>query len=145
MGLDITGLGSIADLVNNVIDKIFPDKDEAEKAKVKLVEMQQAGQLAELDAILKLALKQGDINVEEAKNSKLFVSGWRPFIGWICGIALGYNYIFMPFFTYCAKWISSGAPAMPTLDSGELVTILLGMLGLVGARSFEKKIGVANK
>lgn len=143
--MDITGIGSIADLVNNVIDKIFPDKDEAEKAKLKLVELQQAGQLAELDAVLKVALKQGDINVEEAKNPSVFVSGWRPFIGWICGFSLGYNYIFMPFFAYCAVWISEKAPPMPVLETGELVTILVGMLGLVGARSFEKKFQVANK
>jgi len=88
---------------------------------------------------------QNAVNLAEASNSNLFVSGWRPFVGWICGVALGYNYIFMPLFAYCARWISTGAPPMPELNSGELTTLLLGMLGLGAMRTFEKKEGVANK
>jgi Sec-independent protein secretion pathway component TatC len=67
-----------------------------------------------------------------------FVAGWRPFVGWVCGIAIAYNYVVMPFIVWIAIWIDSGAPAMPMLDTGELMTLLLGMLGLGAMRSYEK-------
>jgi len=139
MGLDITGLGSVFDFGSKVIDKLFPDKNEATRAKISLMEMQQKGELAELDATLKVALAQASTNTEEAKNASIFVSGWRPAVGWVCVTSLGYNYIFMPFFTYCANWWFK-APAMPALDTGELTTILIGMLGLIASRSFDKRV-----
>ena len=138
------GIGSIFDFGSKVIDKLFPNKDEAEKAKLALIELQQKGELAEFDANLKVAIQQGVVNAEEAKSTSLFVSGWRPFIGWICGVSLGYNYIFMPFFTYLSTWYSNSAPAMPALETGELTTILLGMLGLGVLRTVEKT-GVITK
>jgi hypothetical protein len=139
MGVDITGFGSVFDFAGKVIDKIFPNKDDAEKAKLELFKMQQAGELAELNASLQTSLAQVNTNTEEAKNASVFVSGWRPFVGWICGFSLCYNYIFMPFYTYNAKWISVSAPIMPAPDNGELTTILLGMLGLGVMRSYDKK------
>jgi hypothetical protein len=93
---------------------------------------------------LKIAIAQAATNTEEAKNASTWVSGWRPFIGWVCGTALAYNYIGMPFFTYCAVWYSTKAPPMPALDTGELVTILLGMLGLGVLRTVENT-GVLKK
>lgn len=144
MGLDALGIGAIFDFGSKVIDKLFPNKDEAEKAKLALIELQQKGELADLDANLKVAIQQGVVNAEEAKSASLFVSGWRPFIGWICGISLGYNYIFMPFFTYLSTWYSNRAPAMPALETGELTTILFGMLGLGVLRTVEKT-GVITK
>jgi hypothetical protein len=144
MGLDALGIGSIFDFGGKVIDKIFPNKDDANKAKIALMELQQKGELADLDANLKVAIQQGIVNAEEAKSASLFVSGWRPFIGWICGVSLGYNYIFMPFFTYLSIWYSKSAPAMPALETGELTTILLGMLGLGVLRTVEKT-GVITK
>lgn len=137
MGLDITGLGSVFDFGSKVIDKLFPDKNEATKAKIALMEMQQKGELAELNATLQVAIEQNKVNSEEAKNASKFVSGWRPFVGWVCGFALFYNYIFMPFFAYVVIW-GFNAPPIPTLDSGELMTLLFGMLGLGGLRTYEK-------
>lgn len=87
---------------------------------------------------------QNQVNLAEAQNPNIFVSGWRPFIGWTCGIALCYNYIFMPFFTYIVVWLAESAPAMPTLDTGELTTLLIGMLGLGTLRTVEKT-GVITK
>jgi hypothetical protein len=86
---------------------------------------------------------QADINLEEAKNPNVFVSGWRPFIGWICGFSLFYNYIFFPFYAYTAKLFYPAAPAMPSLDNGELISLLFALLGLAGFRSMDKKNGVA--
>lgn len=90
-------------------------------------------------------MKQGEINVEEAKSASTFVAGWRPFVGWVCGFALAYNYVLFPLIAYIAKCISDSAPPMPPLDTGELVTILIGMLGLGGLRTAEKITKTLNK
>jgi hypothetical protein len=145
MGFDITGLGSIFDFGSKIIDKIFPDKTAADKAKFDLLTQQQAGQLTELQNDFNLAIKQIETNAVEAENPSTFVSGWRPFVGWICGVALAYNYIFMPLFVYIMQMAFKGAPGMPALDIGELMTLLIGMLGLGALRSYDKQNGVAAK
>jgi hypothetical protein len=145
MGLDITGIGAIFDFGSKVIDKIFPNKDEADKAKVAMMQMQQQGELQSLQNEFQLAIKQGEINVEEAKSTSLFVSGWRPFVGWVCGIALAYNYVLMPLLVYIIQLFNAKAGGMPALAMGELMTLLIGMLGLGVLRSVDKNNGVANK
>ena len=88
---------------------------------------------------------QLEINKKEAEHSSLFVAGWRPGIGWICGFALGWNYIIQPIGSWVAFISGADLEGMPKLDTGELTTILLGMLGLGGLRTYEKRIGVARK
>jgi len=145
MGFDITGLGSIFDFGGKIIDKIFPDKDAADKAKLELFRLQQTGELKQLDNDFNLALEQVKTNIIEAAHPSVFVSGWRPAIGWVCVSAYCYNYVAMPLITWFSKWYDATAPAMITLDTGELTTLLFGMLGLGGLRTFEKIKGVANK
>lgn len=139
MGLDITGLGAIFDFGTKVIDKIFPDKTQADAAKAKLIEMQQAGDLQEVQNTFELALQQGKTNAEEAKSNSTFVAGWRPFVGWVCGCALAYNYVLFPLIAYLMRTFISSAPPMPALETGELMTLLLGMLGLGAMRSYDKQ------
>lgn len=93
-------------------------------------------QLTDISANINNA--QAEVNKIEAASQRTFVAGWRPFVGWVCGIAFAYNYVFMPFFSYVARWIDASAPAMPALEMGELMTILIGMLGLSGMRTYEK-------
>lgn len=138
MGFDITGLGSVFDFVGKVVDKIFPDKTKAEEVKLEMLRLQQAGALKEIELEYNIMLEQIKVNMEEAKSSRLFVSGWRPFVGWVCGGAFAYNYIMMPFIVWIAAWASGTAPVMPELDMGELTTLLFGMLGLGAMRSFDK-------
>lgn len=138
MGFDITGLGSVFDFVGKVVDKIFPDKTKAEEVKLEMLRLQQAGALKEIELEYNIMLEQIKVSVEEAKSSRLFVSGWRPFVGWVCGGAFAYNYILMPFIVWAAAWASGTAPVMPELDMGELTTLLFGMLGLGAMRSFDK-------
>jgi len=145
MGFDITGLGSVFDFAGRVIDKIFPDKDAADKAKLELFKLQQAGELKQLDNDFNLALEQVKTNAIEAAHPSVFIAGWRPAIGWVCVSAYGYNYVAMPLITWVAKWYDAAAPAMITLDTGELTTLLFGMLGIGGLRTFEKMRGVASK
>lgn len=145
MGLDITGIGSIFDFGSKVIDKIFPDKTEAEKAKLAMLQLQQAGEFKELEAELEIAKGQMAINAEEAKNPSVFVSGWRPAVGWVCVAAYTFNYLILPFANWIALWIDKSAPSIVALETGELTTLLFGMLGIGGLRTFEKIKGVGSK
>lgn len=135
MSLDpiTAGINAVA----TIIDKIFPDKTEAEKAKLRMFELQQQGQLEELKLTFQGIFEQLKINANEALHQSIFVAGWRPFVGWICGVALGYNYIAMPLIVWTVKCFYPEAPAMPELDLTELLVLLGGMLGIAGLRSRE--------
>ena len=82
-----------------------------------------------------LAKGQLAINKEEAKSGNIFIAGWRPFIGWACGVALVWHFI--------AALFGATLPALPEFDMGSLMTVLMGMLGLGGLRTFEKYKKVA--
>jgi hypothetical protein len=136
--MDITGIGSVADLAKTLINKLFPDKTEAQKA-----ELAQAMTLLQGE----ISNQQGQlaVNQEEAKSSSMFVSGWRPFIGWVCGSALVFQYIIRPL--VMAGFSIAGKPftvPLPGLDDN-LWQLLLGMLGMGTLRTFEKIRGVAAK
>ena len=135
--MDITGIGSIFEFGSKVIDKLFPDKSEADKAKLRLIELQQAGEFKEIDAALEMARQQTSVNVAEAQNGDNFRGGWRPFVGWVCGFGLGYAAIFRPLIIGIAR-ITYPDFDLPEAGGETLTTILLGMLGLGGMRTFEK-------
>jgi hypothetical protein len=139
MGFDITGLGSIFDFGSKVIDKIFPDKTKADEAKAALVTLQANGELAGLQNEFNIAIQQIAVNLQDSKSDKWWQAGWRPFIGWVCGLALFYNYIGMPFLIFLAKIFKPDFPQMPVLDIATLMTLLLGMLGLGAMRSYDKQ------
>jgi len=142
--MDITGIGSIFDFGSKVIDKIFPDKTEAERVKLELFKAQQAGALAELTATWDNAKEQLAVNQVEAGNASLFVSGARPFIMWICGVGLAMQFLVSPLLTWGAA-LYGKTIVLPPLDMGTLLTLLLGLLGLGGMRTVEKIKGVASK
>lgn len=125
---DLTGLGAVADLAGTVINKIWPDKTEAEKQQLAAAVMVVQGQI--------------DINKEEAKNPSVFVSGWRPAIGWICGMACAWNWVGLPIAKLTLDLLGKPITLSPA-DIGEMMPILLGMLGLGGLRTVEKINGVA--
>jgi hypothetical protein len=85
------------------------------------------------DKMMELVKVQSEINKMEAQHRSIFVAGWRPFIGWICGIALAYNFIIRDLIA----WVSPDVMP-PAIQMDQLITILLGMLGLGGLRTFEK-------
>ena len=127
---DIMGLGAISDLASTVINKIWPDKSEAEKQQLAAAVMVVQGQL--------------DINKVEAANPSVFVSGWRPFIGWVCGSACAWNWIGLPIAK--AALILAGHPIdLYPADISEMMPVLLGMLGLGTLRTVEKIKNVAAK
>jgi hypothetical protein len=85
------------------------------------------------DKMMELVKVQSEINKMEAQHRSIFVAGWRPFIGWICGVALLYNFIIRD----VIAWVSPDIMP-PAIQMDQLITILLGMLGLGGLRTFEK-------
>ena len=125
---DITGIGSIADLANTVIGKIWPDKTEAEKQQLAAAVMVIQGQI--------------DINKAEAASPNLFVSGWRPFIGWTCGSACAWNWIGLPI-AKAGLLLAGVSLSISPADISEMMPILMGMLGLGGLRTYEKVKGAA--
>jgi hypothetical protein len=121
---------AIANVVGTVLERVLPDKAQKDAAKATLDQMQQKG---ELDLIL----GQQAINVVEAGSSSVFVAGWRPFIGWVCGSAFAWNFVVGPI----AEWVATFfgvATQIPPLDSSVMMPVLLGMLGLGGLRTYEK-------
>jgi len=146
MSFDITGFGSVFDLIGKGLDKIFPDKDAADKAKLEMIKLQQEGAFKELELEYNNRTQQIAVNIEEAKNGSVFVSGWRPAVGWVCATALAYNYVLMPFIVWTTKCFYNDVPVMPVLDIGELMTLLFGLLGIGAMRSFDKiKANTDNK
>ena len=85
------------------------------------------------------------INEKEASHASIFVAGWRPAIGWICGVGIGWNFVIQPLISWVAFLVPEGPDlsSAPQLDIGDLMTLLLGMLGLGGMRTYEKRLGVA--
>jgi hypothetical protein len=134
--MDITGIGSIFQFGTALIDKVFPDPAQREAAKLELFKAQQAGEFKEMDNALELAKGQMSINLEESKSPSIFASGWRPFIGWICGTGLAYQFLIYPV-------LVAFIPKIVQLDMGTLLTLLAGMLGLGAMRTTEKINGVA--
>jgi hypothetical protein len=131
-------------LIGKVIDKLFPDPAQRDQAKLRLLELQQQGDLAELDAEVKLALGQLEVNKAEAQSAHWFIAGWRPAVGWICAAGVGWNFIVQPLVLW---WGAFHEPAIqaPALESDQLMVLLLGMLGIGGMRSFDKMQGTDAK
>jgi len=116
-----------------VLDKFVPDPQAKAKAEGELRSSLQAWDKG-----------QTDVNVVEAANPNLFVSGWRPFIGWVCGIALAYQYVASPLLMWIASSLHIALAAPPKLD-GTLWELVFALLGMGGLRTFEKVKGVASK
>ena len=128
-------------IIGQVIGRVVPDQAAATDAKLRLAEMVQRGELADLEADVKLASGQLEINRAEAGSGRLFVAGWRPAVGWICAIALGYQFLLRPLLAWASMIYS--IPVPPELDLATLLTLLFGLLGLGTLRTVEKGFGVA--
>ena len=130
-------LGSIFNIGRSILDRVFPDPQARAAAELELLKAQQEGAFREMDAELQRSLAQTNINAVEAANTSLFVAGWRPAVGWIGVLALGYQYLVRPIVPWLLQSTGHPVPELPGLDGGlfELVSL---MLGLGGMRSYEK-------
>jgi hypothetical protein len=111
--------------ISTLLDKFIPDADEKAKLAHEIATMAQK-------QAHESAIAQVKVNEKEAQHRSIFIAGWRPFIGWTCGIALFYHFIVQPVLMFFMD-----KPA-PSFDMSTLSTILMGMLGLGGLRTFEK-------
>ena len=136
---------AILDIGTKVIERLWPDPAQAASAKLELLKMQQTGELAQLAAETDLAKGQLAINQTEAASTNWFVSGGRPFIMWGCGFAMLYASLFEPIMRFVAVVMFKYAGSFPVIDTSLTTQVLLGLLGLAGMRSIDKKNGVAAK
>lgn len=138
--LDVTGISSVLDFGSKIIDRVWPDPAQAAAAKLELFKAQQAGEFKEMDQAFEIAKAQIGVNQVEAGNGAVFVSGWRPAIGWVCAAALAYQYLLRPLVSWGVLAAGHSLPPMPGLDEN-LWQLMMGMLGLGGLRTFEKVKG----
>ena len=134
---ELPNLPNLSPIINglfSLVDNLFTTDEEREQARIKIMSMYQAGQLAQLE-----------VNKVEASSNNAFVAGWRPFIGWVCGVAFAWAFILFPVFTWLVT--AFGLPVdvtlLPSPDLGEMLPVLMGMLGLGTLRTYEKKHGIA--
>jgi len=137
--MSLLAVGSIIEAVGKVAgDLITTDKEkmemEIEQRKLDLEEkkLDMAGDMAQIE-----------VNKAEAQSSSFFVSGWRPFIGWVCGAAVAWNWIGLKMLVFFAAYFGHPIPALAPADLGEMMPVLMGMLGLGGLRTIEKINGVS--
>ena len=128
-------LGKLVGPVGDILDKVVEDKDQKARLAHEIATM------AERHA-QELARGQIEINKEEAKSRNIFIAGWRPFVGWTCGLALFWHFLGLPVTLFITGWFELQHPPLPEFDMESLMTVLLGMLGLGGLRTFEKFKGV---
>jgi hypothetical protein len=124
----------LIDALTPLVDKalsFIPDPQEKEKQREFLLTS-----LKDWDA------QQAAIDQQEAASPNLFIAGWRPFIGWVCGVAFAYHFILQPLITYVAA-LNGHKVDLPVFDMQQLSTVLMGMLGLGGLRTVEKIKGVS--
>ena len=132
MGLLDFNLSDVGGVITGVREAITGEKikDPVEMAKVEL-------QLQALENALKTG--QLEVNKAEAQHGSVFVAGWRPFIGWVGGCGFSYQFILHPILLWAwSAWGVVGVAAPPPVDTGTLLTLLLGMLGIGAQRSFDK-------
>lgn len=135
---DLTGIGSLFDFGTAVINRIWPDAQESEKAKLAVL-------LAEIDAAHQERVAQIETNTAQAQNPSLFVSGARPALLWCCVLIFAYSYIIYPTAVFIVAMCDASL-VVPRLVLDEAVwNLIFGLLGLglIGARSFDKMKGTA--
>jgi Holin of 3TMs, for gene-transfer release len=121
--------------VGQIVNKFVPDRDQQVK-----IEAELQSKLIEFEATM--AKAQTEVNAVEAASPSLFVSGWRPCVGWVCAIAFAWQFVGQPIFSWVYILVTyQPAPVVP-LQADALMTVLIGMLGLGGYRTFEKIKGV---
>ena len=122
--------------IASLLDKFVPDAGERAKLAHEIATM------AEKQAH-ELALAQLDVNKAEAASTSLFKGGWRPFIGWTCGAAFAYQFVLQPLLVFVLVSLGEPVPDLPKFEMDALMTVLFGMLGLGGLRTYEKCKGIS--
>jgi len=127
----------LIDPLSRLIDKLIPDAAAREQVKAELLKAERESDLEELRLAIAADQSQAVINQTEAASSDIFVAGWRPFIGWVCGVAFAYHFVLQPLLVF-AILNAGGEVKLPQFDMEALFTVLMGMLGLGSLRTLEK-------
>ena len=121
--------------VGNILDKFIEDKDQKAKLAHEIATMSEKHAQEAM-------LAQLEINKAEAASGSIFKGGWRPAVGWVCAIAFAYQFILKDLIIFCASFAGADLPELPEFDMGTLLTVLGGMLGIGGLRTYEKQKGL---
>jgi len=128
-------ISAIMPMVGEVVDRLVPDKAGAQKAKQelesKLIDAAVAGQLGNLE-----------INKVEAAHRSIFISGWRPSVGWCCSLAFAFHFVVFPLVTWVGQIFGHHFQTPVALDMDQLMKVLLGLLGISSLRTSEKQKGL---
>lgn len=129
--MNLNPIGGIVDGLAKGLDELFTSDEEREAAKLKLATLMQQPHMLQAVA-----------NIEGAKHRSVFVAGWRPAIGWVAALGLGYQFLVLPFAGLINAYLKLPAE-LPELQAEQLMTLVLSLLGLGGMRTFEKYKGAA--
>lgn len=130
------GGGDTVKAVGDSLDNLFTSDEERLEKQAELMKAQREYDYLESKLVAELNIAQTEVNKEEAKSANIFVAGWRPAIGWIGALSLFYQFVAYPILL----WLPIEKPPAP-LDSSTLMTLITGMLGIAGLRSFDKMKG----
>ena len=128
-------LTSLIQPVSQILDKAIPDTDLKRKLTHEIATMSEKH-------AQELALAQINVNATEAASGSLFKGGWRPFVGWVCGVAFCYHFILQPVIIFVVAIIGVNIPDLPDFQMNTLLTVLGGLLGIGGLRTYEKQKGL---
>ena len=128
-------LTTLIEPATKLLDKVIEDKDQKAKLAHELATM--ADKLAHVQQLAQMA-----INKEEAASGSLFKGGWRPFVGWVCGFAFCYHFIIQPVIIFIVALTGIIIPDLPSFNMNTLLTVLGGLLGIGGLRTYEKQKGL---
>jgi len=128
---------AILELGKMAIKRIWDDPEKQAEEERKLIELSQKGELAELDAYVRITLAQIEVNKVSAKNPSLFVSGARPFIIWVGGFSMAWSGLFHPLLVWVWAFAQMDGNPPPMIESAVLGSVVTGLLGVAGMRSFD--------
>ena len=140
---------SFLPILDRVLDRVIPDKGSRDKAKNELAMLRENGELEAMRLEFQALNAQAEINKADAQSGNWWQSGWRPAAGWICVAGMGYSYLLQPLLPWALQVLSKLAgssitvPVLPDIQAGELMALMLSLLGVAGIRSFEKVKRVA--
>ena len=133
----LAALPALLPAITEVLDRVIPDQAAAAKAKLEM-------EAKLLEAATAQASQQAEINKAEAGHSSIFVAGWRPYIGWVCGMAIAWAFLLAPMLSWLLP-VMGVVAVVPPLQTEFLLELVFAMLGLGGLRTFEKLKGVASR
>ena len=125
-------LTSLIEPVTGLLDKFIEDKDQKAKLAHEIATM------GEKHA-QQLSLAQIEVNKAEAASGSFFKGGWRPFVGWVCAVAFAYHFVIQPLLIFIFSYIGIEPPDLPEFQMNTLLTVLGGLLGIGGLRTYEKQ------